>query len=104
MVSALLVGSMLSTQGPLFGVALATCGGTMRTAVYVDGFNLYYGALKGTPFRWLNIDVLMPHLLPAGCNVISIKYFTARVSGSPDIDAPRRQAIYLKALRTIPYL
>jgi hypothetical protein len=21
----------------------------MRTAIYVDGFNLYYGALKGSP-------------------------------------------------------
>jgi hypothetical protein len=27
----------------------------MRTIVYVDGFNLYYGALKGTPYRWLDI-------------------------------------------------
>ena len=27
----------------------------MRTRVYVDGFNLYYGALKGTPFKWLNL-------------------------------------------------
>ena len=25
----------------------------MRTRVYVDGFNLYYGALKGTPFTGL---------------------------------------------------
>ena len=26
----------------------------MRTQVYVDGFNLYYGALKDTPFKWLD--------------------------------------------------
>ena len=26
----------------------------MRTFIYVDGFNLYYGALKGTPWRWLD--------------------------------------------------
>ena len=25
----------------------------MRTFVYVDGFNLYYGALKGKPWKWL---------------------------------------------------
>ena len=27
----------------------------MRTREFVDGFNLYYGALKGTPFKWLNL-------------------------------------------------
>ena len=26
----------------------------MRVRVYVDGFNLYRGALWGTPFKWLN--------------------------------------------------
>ena len=26
----------------------------MRTRVYVDGLNLYYGAVKGTPFKWLD--------------------------------------------------
>ena len=30
----------------------------MRTRVYVDGFNLYYGALKDTPFKWLNLAEL----------------------------------------------
>jgi len=24
--------------------------------VYIDGFNLYYGALRGGPFKWLNIE------------------------------------------------
>ena len=24
----------------------------MRTFVHVDGFNLYYGALGGTPWKW----------------------------------------------------
>ncbi len=27
-----------------------------RTIVYVDGFNLYYGAVKGTPHKWLNLE------------------------------------------------
>ena len=30
----------------------------MNTYVYVDGFNLYYGAVKGTPYKWLNINAL----------------------------------------------
>ncbi len=32
----------------------------LRTAVYVDGFNLYYGCLKGTPHKWLNPSTLDP--------------------------------------------
>ena len=31
--------------------ALLNAGGGGRTVVYVDGFNLYYGAVKGTPFK-----------------------------------------------------
>ena len=36
----------------------------MKTIVYVDGFNLYYGALKGTPYRWLNLAEMCRQLLP----------------------------------------
>ena len=39
-------------------------GADVRTRVYVDGFNLYYGALKGTPFKWLDPVRLAAHLLP----------------------------------------
>jgi hypothetical protein len=34
-----------------------------RTIVYVDGFNLYYGALKDRPNRWLDLAALSQHLL-----------------------------------------
>ena len=34
----------------------------MRTCVYVDGFNLYYGALKRTPYKWLDLAALMAAL------------------------------------------
>jgi hypothetical protein len=27
----------------------------MRANIYIDGFNLYYRALKGTPYRWLDL-------------------------------------------------
>ena len=30
----------------------------MKVNVYIDGFNLYYGAVKGTPYRWLRRGVL----------------------------------------------
>ena len=72
----------------------------MRTIAYIDGFNLYYGCLKKTGFRWLDLKNLVTKLIPASHQVIKIKYFTARVSGASDPDAPRRQAIYLSALRT----
>ena len=36
-----------------------------RTYVYVDGFNLYYRALRKTKFKWLNLEVLVQGLLEA---------------------------------------
>ena len=77
-------------------------GGDVRTRVYVDGFNLYYGALKGTPFKWLDPVRLTSLLLPRECEVDRLRYFTARVSGKLDPRAPARQRVYLKALATLP--
>lgn len=72
------------------------------TYVYIDGFNLYYGAVKGTSFKWLNIQKMCELLLP-GKRIERIKYFTARVSARrDDPDKPTRQQIYLRALRTLP--
>ena len=73
----------------------------MRTRVYVDGFNLYYGALKGTPFKWLDPVELSRQLLPKECTVDRLRYFTARVSGVSDSGAPARQHAYLQALGTL---
>lgn len=76
----------------------------MRANVYVDGFNLYYGALKGTPYKWLDIAALCGLLLK-GDTVNRIRYFTARVQAEPrDPDKPTRQGLYLRALRTTPNL
>jgi hypothetical protein len=72
--------------------------------VYVDGFNLYYGAVKGSPFKWLNIGALCQRMLPNDA-IQSIEYFTAIVSARPgDPGVPVRQQMYLRALRTIPNL
>ena len=73
----------------------------MRTRIYVDGFNLYYGALKGTRYKWLNLVELVRQLLPTGHAVDKLNYFTARVSGVSDAQAPARQHAYLSALRTL---
>jgi len=75
----------------------------MRTIVYVDGFNLYYRALRNTPYKWLNLARLAQLNLSPRNVVNEIKYFTARVSARPhDPDQPVRQDIYLRALRTLP--
>lgn len=74
----------------------------MRARVYVDGFNLYYGALRGTPFKWLDPVRLTALLLPRDWVIDQLRYFTARVSGKLDPRAPARQQVYLKALATLP--
>jgi uncharacterized LabA/DUF88 family protein len=74
------------------------------TYVYVDAFNLYYGCLKGTPYRWLDLHKLCLLLLPKH-DIQRIKYFTARVGAWPnDPDQPTRQQLYLRALRTLPMI
>ncbi len=76
----------------------------MKVNVYVDGFNLYFRAVKGTPCKWLDINKLCELLLP-GHTINQIKYFTANVSARPgDPDQPVRQQTYLRALRTLPNL
>jgi uncharacterized LabA/DUF88 family protein len=76
----------------------------MRTSVYFDAFNFYFGAVKGTPYKWLDLGKLCTLLLPKN-QITAIKYFTARVRPQPhDPDQPLRQQIYWRALRTIPNL
>ena len=77
----------------------------MRANVYVDGFNLYYGSLKGKGggFKWLNLDILFQKYLLSRNPIHLIHYFTARISSRPDdLGAPVRQATYLRALATLP--
>lgn len=75
-----------------------------RVNVYIDGFNLYYGAVKGSPFKWLDLSALCRRMLP-GDIVQSIEYFTAKLSARPgDPGLPNRQQVYLRALKTIPSL
>jgi|SRR5208337_286400 len=73
-----------------------------RTIVYIDGFNLYYRALKPLGHKWMNIDALSEAVLPASNRITAIKYYTARVSGRTDPGAPARQHAYLRALESLP--
>jgi uncharacterized LabA/DUF88 family protein len=75
-----------------------------KTFVYIDGFNLYYGALKRTPYRWLDLGRLCALMLP-GDDIAAVNYYTSLVRARPNNPtAPNDQQMYLRALRTIPKL
>jgi hypothetical protein len=72
--------------------------------IYIDGFNLYYGALKRTPYKWLDLSKLAQTMLPSD-TIQEIHYFTARVSSRPyNPSSAHDQGLYIRALRTIPNL
>lgn len=81
----------------------------MRVNVYVDGFNLYYRALKQprapdgiSTYKWLDIGRLASSLLTTH-TVHRIRYFTARVKARDgDTGSQLRQQAYLRALATVP--
>ena len=76
----------------------------MKTNIYIDGFNLYFGSLKGTRYKWLDLLTMCGRLLP-GREINRIRYFTARITPVPhNPDAPHRQGTYLSALETLPRL
>lgn len=75
----------------------------MRTIIYVDGFNLYFRMLKKLPAtRWVDIVALSQRLLKPSNNIITVRYYTARVSGRIDPPAPAKQQLYLDALGSRP--
>lgn len=76
----------------------------VKTNVYIDGFNFYYGAVKDTPHKWLDFDLLCRKLFPKN-EINRIRYFTALVDARPpDLQQPVRQQTYLRALETTPNL
>ena len=76
-----------------------------RVSVYVDGFNLYYRALKGTKYKWLNIEALCQSILHKTPNITAINYYTARVKQlDPSYTDQADQAEYIRALSTLPNL
>jgi uncharacterized LabA/DUF88 family protein len=67
--------------------------------VYIDGFNFYYGAIRGSPHKWLNLQRYFELLRPDD-DLQLVKYFTALTSGR----SKARQEAYLRALGTLPKL
>ena len=80
----------------------------MRIGVYIDGFNLYYGARglcgRGTPgWRWIDLRALATDLVGrrtnwAGAQVERIVYCTARIDAAGNPSGHADQDVYLKAL------
>ncbi|MGR6500914.1 MULTISPECIES: NYN domain-containing protein [Shewanella] len=59
----------------------------MKTRIYIDGYNLYFGCLKGTPHKWLDPISLSERLLARSGErgsildeKIGVKFFTAEIS------------------------
>lgn len=74
----------------------------MRTVVYVDGYNLYYGLLRKSKFKWLDLFALFrDYVLDDSAALLEVRYYTAPVLGRmcDDPDSPQRQRRYLQALR-----
>jgi hypothetical protein len=83
---------------------MATAGAPVRvpprTIVYIDGLNLYYGAVKSTPaLKWLNIERFCKLLRPDD-DIRRIRYFSALIDGP----SKAKQEVYLQALSTTPLI
>ena len=77
----------------------------IKTIAYIDGFNLYFGSLKGTPYRWLDLPKLVRQLCHEqnpNCELIAIKYYTAdikaKLSSHKDVSCKAQQD-YLQSLQ-----
>lgn len=81
-----------------------------RVAVYIDGFNLYYGMKESglKPYFWLDVVKMSNGLLRHGQVLASVNYFSANLAGGRKSDPPHdraykegklsRQRAYLNAL------
>lgn len=76
----------------------------MRTACFVDGYNLFYGLLAGTPYKWLDLPSLLSHIVRVehpDSTINGISFFTSGVKpslASRGIASKEAQDKYLRAL------
>ncbi|MBN8881019.1 MAG: NYN domain-containing protein [Salana multivorans] len=79
----------------------------MRVGVYVDGYNLYYGArsqCRGLPhWKWLDVGVLAHRVVAGqrswpGASIERLTYCTARIDARHNPVGQHEQDVYLKAL------
>jgi uncharacterized LabA/DUF88 family protein len=68
-----------------------------RSIIYIDGFNFYYGVIKDTNHKWLDLQRYFT-LLRQADDIQVIRYFTAMVDGSDRTN----QEVYIRALTSLP--
>lgn len=95
-------------MGPTVAVAGRPCDVAMRVGVYVDGYNLYYGARSvcgrsTAGWRWLDVRKLVDHVIRmqgawTGSRIEKIVYCTARVDAATNPSAHIDQDVYLQAI------
>lgn len=79
----------------------------MKTIVYIDGYNLYYGRLKDTDHKWLDLLKLFQIISKVqnpSSEITQIKYFTAPVKAkfaSRGQEAAQSQSSYHRALKSV---
>jgi len=74
-----------------------------KVIAYIDGFNLYYGMLKGTSHKWLDLEKFVDALVAKDVEVVAIKYFTAQIKTFPyDLQKVQRQQFYMRAIGLLP--
>lgn len=76
----------------------------MRTLVYIDGYNLYYGRLQGSPYKWLDVGRLAQEICGENAPASRIErvcYFTSPVIArlaTHGVASVEAQNAYLRAL------
>ena len=73
-----------------------------RVIVYIDGFNFYYGLKKEPKWKkyyWLDIVKLFEMFMRSNQELVSVKYFSAKVS---DIEQSLRQSAFFQANKENP--
>jgi NYN domain len=79
---------------------MATAAKKLRTIVYIDGYNFYYGAVRHTPWKWVDPVALFQKVLGPQNDLIKVKVYTARVQPTPhDPNVNVRQDAYLRAVQ-----
>jgi len=79
---------------------------SLRTAVFIDGYNLYYGALKGTQYKWLNLYSFVEEIIRSQHPIegaLKVNYYTAMVKAriaTHGEEAVKSQQAYHKALKS----
>lgn len=77
----------------------------MRTACFVDGYNLFYGLLAGTQYKWLDLQALLAHIIRVenpDNTLQAVSFFTTSVMpalATRGTVSKEAQDTYLRALK-----